>query len=137
MGRWHTQPVYQAAKETPMNYASSDPASADVRAIQHDGFPVTVAGETEAEMTERDAARRDAEVTASDAKAFDLVDSIMAFEDGTQEAEKTLDLFAYLVSTGKAWSLQGSYGRFAMALITEGLLTEAGEITDLARERLA
>lgn len=66
-----------------------------------------------------------------------LVDKIMAHEDGSLSAADTLDLFAELVSSGQAWTLQGAYGRQARALIDNYLITEAGEITDTARNLLA
>ena len=61
---------------------------------------------------------------------FDLVGSIMAHEDGTLNLEDTLVLFSHLVRTGAAWSLQGSYGRFATTLIDHGYLTQDGDIIE-------
>ena len=63
-----------------------------------------------------------------EAKKMDLVGLIMAYEDGTLEAEKTLELFGELVRTGQAWTLQGSYGRQATALIEAGYISIAGKI---------
>ena len=60
--------------------------------------------------------------TATD---YDLTGAIIAYETGTIETEEELlQLFQHLVDTGLAWSLQGHYGRTAVALI------EAGHIAD-------
>ena len=52
-----------------------------------------------------------------------LVDQIIAFESGELNEEQTVELFQGLVDSGLAWSLQGSYGRTAMALIESGMVT--------------
>jgi hypothetical protein len=57
-----------------------------------------------------------------------LVNYILAYEVGELDANKVLELFAYLVKTGLAWRLQGHYGRTAAALIEQGIITEDGEI---------
>ncbi len=57
-----------------------------------------------------------------------LIDSIMAHEAGELDAADTLALFSELVASGQAWSLQGSYGRFATGLITYGYLAPDGTI---------
>lgn len=54
-----------------------------------------------------------------------ITDRILAFEDGTLGDEDTIALFQHLVDTGLAWQLQGSYGRFASALIEDGLVEVA------------
>jgi len=51
------------------------------------------------------------------------VDLIMAFEAGELDSEGIIQLFQDLVNTGLAWKLQGSYGRAAIALIKQGLVT--------------
>lgn len=56
------------------------------------------------------------------------IDLIIEFEQGTQDWNDTLKLFSQLVQTGQAYTLQGSYGRFARGLIREGWLSEDGEI---------
>jgi len=57
-----------------------------------------------------------------------LVDMIIAYETGELPTEDTLELFAKLVKTGRAWSLQGHYGRTAQTLIDEGYISKKGEI---------
>ncbi len=44
-------------------------------------------------------------------RPFDLVWNITAYEDGRLDDVETVNLFQYLIDTGLAWSLQGSYGR--------------------------
>jgi len=51
------------------------------------------------------------------------VDLIMAFEAGELDSEGIIQLFQDLVNTGLAWKLQGSYGRAAIDLIKQGLVT--------------
>lgn len=51
----------------------------------------------------------------------DLVGQIMAYEDGSLDETATIELFQYLIDTGATWSLQGSYGRTAEALIEAGV----------------
>ena len=51
---------------------------------------------------------------------MDLVDKIMAFESGEMSDEKTIEFFQELIDTGQAWTLQGTYGRTANALIEAG-----------------
>ena len=61
--------------------------------------------------------------------AKNLVDKIIDYEGGDLTDKGTLDLFGYLVKTGKVWSLQGCYGRTATALIEDGWLDKQGNIT--------
>lgn len=58
-----------------------------------------------------------------------ILDSIIAYEEGTLSADGTVDLFAELVRTGQAWHLQGSYGRAAADLIDRGFISTSGERT--------
>ena len=59
---------------------------------------------------------------STEAKAYDAVGAIIAFEQGELEDEATLELFQHLVDTGLAWQLQGSYGRMAHRLIEQGFI---------------
>lgn len=44
------------------------------------------------------------------------------FEEGTEE--EIIDSWQYLIDTGLAWTLQGSFGRTAKSLIEEGICTK-------------
>jgi len=52
-----------------------------------------------------------------------LSSDIIDYESGLLNEEEMLDLFQRLVDSGLAWKLQGNYGRIALALIEEGLIT--------------
>ena len=61
---------------------------------------------------------------------MNIVDKIMRWEQGEMTTEdEVVEFFQELVDTGVAWSLQGSYGRTATALIDAGYVTrpDAGE----------
>jgi hypothetical protein len=63
---------------------------------------------------------------------MDLVDKIIAHEQGDLDETATIALFQELVNSGQAWQLQGSYGRTARKLIDAGLVTvpqKAGDAT--------
>ena len=51
---------------------------------------------------------------------MDLVDDIIAYEQGRLENEDIISLFQRLIDSGLCWTLQGSYGRMAMSLIEAG-----------------
>jgi hypothetical protein len=58
-----------------------------------------------------------------------LVDYIMDYESGELDEDGILELFSHLISTGKAWQLQGSiYGRPAMEFIKSGIIDKQGKI---------
>jgi hypothetical protein len=57
-----------------------------------------------------------------------LIDKIIAYETGDLRPEDTLKLFAELIKTGQAWTLQGHYGRTAQALIEGGYISRQGKI---------
>ena len=42
--------------------------------------------------------------------------------------EQTLELFSQLIKSGQAWTLQGCYGRQAMAFIRAGYISKTGEL---------
>ena len=52
----------------------------------------------------------------------DLTSAIIDYESGELSDEEVLVLFQYLVDTGLAWTLQGSYGRTAVHLIENGYI---------------
>lgn len=58
---------------------------------------------------------------------FDLVSAIIEFESGQLDEDGVIQLFQNLVDTGLAWTLQGTYGRTALALISAGLVNAPEE----------
>jgi hypothetical protein len=62
-------------------------------------------------------------------EASTLVDNIIAYEQGELSDQEVVRLFADLVKSGMAWSLQGSYGRTANALIKEGWIDREGNVS--------
>ena len=57
-----------------------------------------------------------------------MIDKIIAYECGELDSKNILELFAELIKTGQAWSLQGHYGRTAQALIDRELINRQGVI---------
>jgi len=57
-----------------------------------------------------------------------ILNMIMDFESGVMDEEEIIKMFQKLIDTGDAWTLQGSYGRMAKALIEEGLCTLPKEV---------
>jgi hypothetical protein len=55
-----------------------------------------------------------------------MLDAILAFEQGELDEDGVVELFQHLVDTGLAWQLQGFYGRTAADLIEAGLVTVPG-----------
>lgn len=58
-------------------------------------------------------------------KKYDYVAAIIDYEDGKLDEAGVLELLQYLVDTGLAWNLQGSYGRAAASLLEQGLIKPA------------
>lgn len=52
-----------------------------------------------------------------------LLYKIMCFEDGDMTEKQTISFFQELVNSGLAWKLQGCYGRYARAMLEEGLIS--------------
>ena len=59
---------------------------------------------------------------------MDIVNLIIAFESGEMTTEEQIELFARLIKSGMAWTLQGNYGRTARHLIDAGVIDRDGEI---------
>lgn len=53
----------------------------------------------------------------------DILDKMIAYEQGELGDRETVELFQHLVDTGLAWTLQGHYGRTARDLINAGHVT--------------
>lgn len=53
---------------------------------------------------------------------MDITTRIIVYEEGALDEEATIALFQALVDNGMAWTLQGHYGRTAVALIEAGLV---------------
>lgn len=66
----------------------------------------------------------------------DIATDLMEFDAGNLNARETLELFALLVASGLAWTLQGTYGRTARVLINEGWISPFGGITEYGNEML-
>jgi len=58
---------------------------------------------------------------------MNLTDKIIDFECGLLDDTGVLELFSELIKNGMAWTLQGSYGRTASALIDAGYISEDGK----------
>ena len=57
------------------------------------------------------------------------IDNIIAYEQGELNDQEVVRLFADLIKSGMAWSLQGHYGRTATTLINEGWIDREGNIS--------
>ncbi|MGO9140326.1 MAG: hypothetical protein ACLP70_02580 [Streptosporangiaceae bacterium] len=54
------------------------------------------------------------------ARSLDLAEQISRYEAGELTDLEIFELFQYMINTGLAWRLQGSYGRMAEYLIARG-----------------
>lgn len=52
-----------------------------------------------------------------------MLNQIIAYEAGELSEDEIIELFQELIDSGLAWTLQGHYGRTAVALIEAGLCT--------------
>ena len=59
-------------------------------------------------------------------EAIAIIEGMTGYQDKTETEH--LKAWAYLISTGKVWQLQGTYARFATRLITEGIISKHGDI---------
>ncbi len=64
----------------------------------------------------------------------DLSDLIIAYENGDTNLTQEIKLFAKLVETGKAWTLQGHYGRIAQEMIDLEFINKDGRVLKLPVE---
>ena len=67
---------------------------------------------------------------------MDLVDKIIAWETGELTDTQIIELFAELVKTGQAWTLQGCYGRMAQKLIDANYIDSKGTIIKYRQKTL-
>jgi len=58
----------------------------------------------------------------------DLVDQMMEYECFMLNDSETLNMFAEMIKSGMAWSLQGHYGRTASSLIEDGWIDRNGNL---------
>ena len=62
---------------------------------------------------------------------MDMIDKMMAYEEGMLDGAGMVYLFSELIKNGMAWSLQGHYSRMASRLIETGILTKDGDIDEM------
>lgn len=55
-------------------------------------------------------------------------DKLIAYEIGELNGAETIELFADLIRSGLAWTLQGHYGRTAARLMELGFIDANGDI---------
>tara|TARA_B100000686_G_C16776266_1_gene968706 strand:+ start:1956 stop:2132 length:177 start_codon:yes stop_codon:yes gene_type:complete len=55
---------------------------------------------------------------------FSIVEQISDYEEGRLTQAEVVELFQQLLDTGVVWTLQGSYGRMAIRLIEQGLISD-------------
>lgn len=59
-------------------------------------------------------------------KQMDCLGDIIAYEQGELDHDGFIELFCNLIRSKLAWSLQGHYGRTAMELINNGIISREG-----------
>lgn len=52
-----------------------------------------------------------------------LLGDVVRYEAGEMDCDEIVQFFQFLVDSGMAWTLQGSYGRQAARLIADGKIT--------------
>ncbi|HWO88943.1 MAG TPA: hypothetical protein VNL98_07320 [Gemmatimonadales bacterium] len=52
---------------------------------------------------------------------MNIIDGIIAYEEGRLTEEEVIELFQALIDDGYAWTFPGRYGRMAESLIEAGL----------------
>lgn len=65
---------------------------------------------------------------------IDLTDLIIDYENGDLNLTQEILLFAKLVETGRAWKMQGHYGRIAMEMIDLEFINKDGKVLRLPVE---
>ena len=65
---------------------------------------------------------------------MDIVSMIDAYENGDTNLEQEIFLYAELVRTGQAWTLQGHYGRVAKEMIDLEFISEDGRVLKVPTE---
>jgi len=58
---------------------------------------------------------------------MDMLEMIIRYESGELTEEQTVEMFQALIDSGRAWQLQGHYGRTANRMIRHGLCHAKGE----------
>ena len=59
-----------------------------------------------------------------------LVDRLIAYEEGQLNEDEEIALFQHLIDTGTCWQLQGHYHRVAATLIEAGLIKRPERVED-------
>lgn len=63
-----------------------------------------------------------------------IVDEIIAYESGELSCSGIISLYSKLIQNGMAWTLQGHYGRTAIALIEAKVLDGSGNVLQLGED---
>jgi hypothetical protein len=65
-----------------------------------------------------------------------LVDRLIAYEEGQLNEDEEIALFQHLIDTGTCWQLQGHYHRVAATLIEAGLIERPKRTEDSNLQQL-